>query len=111
MKTFYTEQDIEHLWSSGVTTLTVGDAVVLTALAQERAQALGLTLVEGSVKGSQAIPSSSSDIVARVKARVVARLGTTQYNDLLDEIIPKVLARATAAPPSASASTAKNDSY
>jgi hypothetical protein len=40
-------------------------------------------------------PSAEVDLVAQVKAAVIARLGTTAHNDLLDQIIPQVLARLT----------------
>lgn len=35
------------------------------------------------------------DVAAQVKSAVIARLGTTAHNDLLDQIIPQVLARLT----------------
>lgn len=38
-------------------------------------------------------PSSETDLVAQVKTAVIARLGTTAHNDLLDQVIPQVLAR------------------
>ncbi|MBI1879462.1 MAG: hypothetical protein HYR94_14795 [Chloroflexi bacterium] len=37
--------------------------------------------------------SSEADLVAQVKSAVIARLGTTVHNDLLDQVIPQVLAR------------------
>jgi hypothetical protein len=37
--------------------------------------------------------ASSPDLVMKIKAAVVARLGTDKYNDLLDRIIPQVLAK------------------
>lgn len=36
-----------------------------------------------------------TDMVARIKAAVIARLGTNAHNDLLDQIIPQVLAQLT----------------
>jgi len=38
-------------------------------------------------------PASADETAKKIKAAVVARLGTDRYNDLLDEIIPQVLAR------------------
>jgi hypothetical protein len=38
-------------------------------------------------------PSSDTDLVAQVKSAVIAKLGTTVHNDLLDQVIPQVLAR------------------
>ena len=34
-----------------------------------------------------------SEQVAHIKSAVIARLGTTEHNDLLDQIIPRILAR------------------
>lgn len=39
--------------------------------------------------------TSQTDVAAQVKAAVIARLGTSAHNDLLDQIIPQVLARLT----------------
>ncbi len=39
------------------------------------------------------LKSVDNNLVARVKAGVVAKLGTTAYNDLLDQVIPQVLAQ------------------
>ena len=45
-KTFYTEHDIEDMFKSGVTRLELSDNVVLTGLAYEKAQKLGMQLVQ-----------------------------------------------------------------
>lgn len=45
-KQFYTERDIEDLAARGVFTLTIGDDVVLTELAFEKAQKVGVKLVQ-----------------------------------------------------------------
>jgi hypothetical protein len=45
-KQFYTERDIEDLAARGVLTLTMGDDVVLTELAYERAERLGVKLIQ-----------------------------------------------------------------
>lgn len=37
--------------------------------------------------------AGQTDVAAQVKSAVIARLGTTAHNDLLDQIIPQVLAR------------------
>lgn len=37
--------------------------------------------------------TSEADLVAQVKSAVIARLGTNAHNDLLDQVIPQVLAR------------------
>ena len=45
-KEFYTERDIEDMWKRGITSLRVDDNVVLTELAYEKAQRLGMKLVK-----------------------------------------------------------------
>ncbi len=46
MKKFYTERDIEDMFKSGQMTLEMGDDVVLTDLAYERANRLGVKLIQ-----------------------------------------------------------------
>jgi|SRR5688500_8566182 len=107
MKIFYTERDIEDMHRSGLTWLEVHDDVVLTDLAREKAVSLGIALVApGQASSSPPPPSASpptppanpSDLVGRIKANVIARLGTNDYNDLIDQIIPQVLARLNTTP-------------
>jgi hypothetical protein len=43
--------------------------------------------------GSLPPATSEADLVTQVKSAVIARLGTTAHNDLLDQVIPQVLAR------------------
>ena len=110
MKIFYTEQDITDMYTSGVRELNIHDDVVLTDLAREKAIALDirLTMVKPSVGVTETmIPAGPSSplkstaqltkvqLTAEVKARVIARLGTTAYNEVLDQIIPLVVARLT----------------
>jgi hypothetical protein len=38
---------------------------------------------------------SEIDVTSQIKSAVIARLGTNAHNDLLDQIIPQVLARLT----------------
>jgi len=45
-KEFYTEKDIEDLWKRGVMSLELSDSVVLTELAYEKANRLGMKLVQ-----------------------------------------------------------------
>ncbi len=47
-KTFYTEKDIEDMVKRGNLSLEVGDQVVLTDLAYEKANRLGMHLVQGA---------------------------------------------------------------
>ena len=121
MKTFYTERDIVDMHAAGVTEIKVDDTVVLTDLAREKAEALGVTLTPaGQRRTSSGLSSSMSpptqpelDTVAQVKARVIARLGTGEYNDVLDQVIPQVLARLSGGPaqpaPNAPSKTAGSD--
>ena len=55
-KTFYTEKDIEDLYNSGTKSLQVGDDVVLTELAYEKAQRLGLQLISDAADNPPAAP-------------------------------------------------------
>ncbi|MEM7345408.1 MAG: hypothetical protein AAF485_14300 [Chloroflexota bacterium] len=110
-KTFYTERDIVDLHATGATEIPINDDVVLTELAREKATELGLQLVEGDTICHQAGPASplppttppppktssasptDPALIDHIKARVMARLGTSEFNDLLDQVIPMVLTR------------------
>lgn len=143
MKIFYTERDIEDMHARGVTEIEVDDDVVLTDLAREKATDLGIGLVDKKPGADaermlkafganlpapaktppQPVQTSSantergqenSEVVEQVKAGVIARLGTTEYNGILDQIIPQVLARLTNNPKSTTghqASASKNSDY
>ena len=95
-KTFYTERDIEDMIARGVTKLTINEDVVLTDLARERAAKLGLSLVEGSAEtGLVDNPTNeltANELAAKVKAVVLARMGSSVSEELLETIIAKVLA-------------------
>jgi hypothetical protein len=105
MKTFYTERDIADLHAAGVREIEVNDDVVLTDLAREKVAALGISLkvVEACGCALQPAPPPAptaptldrAKLVSQVKARVMARLGTTAYNGLLDQVIPQVVAQLT----------------
>lgn len=111
-KEFYTERDIEDMWKRGVTSLQVHENVVLTELAYERAQRLGMRLVREqpveppaapvrpylsqarkpeSTAATISAPPAETDIAARIRAAVTARLGTQVDPQLLDSIIQRVL--------------------
>jgi hypothetical protein len=53
-KIFYTERDIEDLFSSGITTLVISDDVVVTDLAREKAGKLGVELLKENDQPSSA---------------------------------------------------------
>jgi len=55
-KEFYTERDIEDLFKRGVMTLEVTDNVVLTELAYEKANRLGMKLLRGQPDNPPAAP-------------------------------------------------------
>jgi hypothetical protein len=108
MKIFYTERDIEDMHAAGVRQLEVDDNIVLTDLARDKAQDLGIALVPaGQAQSQPRFPASpvsppaaqpgQADLAAKVRAAVIARLGTDSYNDLLDQVIPQVLARLNSA--------------
>jgi hypothetical protein len=115
-KEFYTERDIEDLFKRGSMSLRVDDNVVLTELAYEKAQRLGMQLVrERPVeppaapvrpyisqfqKPEPAAPSAPApaaadagvaDLPARIREAVTARLGAQVDPALLDLIIQRVL--------------------
>ncbi len=111
-KTFYTERDIEDLARQGVTSLVVDENVVLTDLAREKAERLGVQLVRehdtppsapvrpyisppspaaGSPPASPGKPHSKAELRQRVREAVIARLGGEVDPALLETIIHRVL--------------------
>jgi hypothetical protein len=114
-KSFYTERDIEELAARGVKSLEVDDDVVLTELAVEKAERLGVKLVRADLQRGDvprpgapvrpyiasavesrpakdaAAPQSRDDLHQRVRAAVIARLGSQLDPALLDRIIQRVL--------------------
>ena len=111
-KTFYTERDIEDFAARGVMKLVVNNDVVLTELAREKAERLGVKLARehetppsapvrpylspespsASEKTKPAkVPAGKADLQERVRSAVVARLGSEVDPALLDTIIKRVL--------------------
>ena len=119
-KEFYTEKDVEDLFRRGVTSLETNDNVVLTQLAYEKANSLGMKLVRDKpdnppgapmrpyISQRQSKPSAPSvtlpaggvspsvsaeegELQQRIRNAVVARLGTQVDSNLLDVIIRRVL--------------------
>ena len=113
-KQFYTERDIEDLTARGVFTLTIGDNVVLTELAFEKAQVLGVKLVQPqplppaapvrpylnepvtpapSGQCNTAVSSLQDDetLRQRIRTAVKAKLGDQVDANLLETIITRVL--------------------
>ena len=115
-KTFYTEIDIEDMVKQGILSLDINDNVVLTDLAYEKANRLGLKLVRDkpenppaapvrpyvaqqmpqkpaeAVTGVVVPPPAATDLAQRIHSAVVARLGNQVDPALLDTIIQRVLA-------------------
>jgi hypothetical protein len=109
-KEFYTERDIEDMFKRGVMSLQITDNVVLTELAYEKANRLGMQLLREKPltppaapvrpyisQASQpafapAVPAPvETDLAARIRAAVLAQLGSQVDPALLDVIIQRVL--------------------
>ncbi len=117
-KVFYTVRDIEDMARRGQLRLELADHVVVTDYARERARDLGVELVRPPTMDdrrktasaptasptpsssptpapSSAVhrPSSDDEIVRRIKAAVIARVGPGVDEALLDRIIPTIVRR------------------
>lgn len=114
-KVFYTEIDIEDMVKRGILSLAINDNVVLTDLAYEKANRLGLKLVrdkpenppaapvrpyvvqqmsQKQMEATQivdATPPASIDLAQRIRSEVMARMGNQVDPVLLDAIIQRVL--------------------
>lgn len=88
-KTFYTERDIIDLAGRGVMSLEVNDDVVLTDLARDEALKRGVRLVRSA--SLQAEEPAQAELVHRVKAAVIARLGDEVDSQLLDAVVRRVV--------------------
>ena len=118
-KKFYTERDIEDMIRQGNFSLELTDDVVLTELAYEKAERLGMNLIKehasppaapvrpyisaelnpkpvaqkpGSYQAASSAPApTQTDLKKRVRDAVFARLGGQVDPVLLDTIINRVL--------------------
>jgi len=113
-KEFYTERDIEDMFKRGVMSLNVTENVVLTELAYEKANQLGMQLVRSQPDNSPSLPvrpyiaqktasaaptasnslsaeQTERDLQTRIRQAVVARMGNQVDSELLDVIIQRVL--------------------
>jgi hypothetical protein len=114
-KTFYTEIDIEDMVKRGILSLEINDDVVLTDLAYEKANRLGVKLIRDKPENPPAAPvrpyivqqmpqkqmeappgvdvppPTANDLAQRIHNAVVARLGNQVDPALLDTIIQRVL--------------------
>jgi hypothetical protein len=84
-KTFYTERDIEDMARRGVTTLVVSDDVVLTELARESAMKFNIRLVKENPVHPE--DDGKAELIHRIKAAVIARLGGDVDMVLLDNVV------------------------
>jgi L-fuculose-phosphate aldolase len=84
-KTIYTDQDIEDIVNKGTTTLFIGDRdIVLTELAYEKAERLGLKLVNKrgeNAQSAQLPPPSTQDANTRLKVAAEIALTSTPTNE------------------------------
>ena len=94
-KTFYTERDIDDLYARGVRVIDVGDDVVITDLAREQALKHGIRLARKGASSSATSqpPTAQAEIVSKVKAAVIARLGNGVDPALLEAVITRVVAQ------------------
>lgn len=116
-KEFYTEKDIEDLVRRGVMMLDVNENCVLTDLAYEKANRLGMKLVRSKAENPPAapvrpylsenvaahpaasaaaavppsVPAAQGDLPGRIRKAVLAKLGTQVDPVMLDTIIQRVL--------------------
>jgi hypothetical protein len=90
-KTFYTERDIVDLAGRGVTSLEVNDNVVLTDAARDEALKRGVRLVRAPRQPTQGEDADQAELVHRVKAAVIARLGDQVDAEMLNAVVTKVV--------------------
>ena len=94
-KTFYTERDIEDLANQGITSLIIHDDIVLTDLAREKANHLGIALVDAQdaphIEDQKNQPYIDDDLSSQIKAKVVAQTGNRIPEDIIDTVIRRVL--------------------
>jgi len=90
-KTFYTERDIDDLHARGVTTLDLHDDVVITDLARERCDLHGIRLVRRKPANAHPADAADAELIHRVKAAVLARLGDQVDAQLIDTVVTRVV--------------------
>jgi len=110
-KKFYTERDIEDMVAGGAYSLIVDEDVVLTALAFEKAERLGVKLLQPHQtppaapirpylselrKNDQSTtlskePIANDELRQRIRTAVKAKLGDQIDDALLETIITRVL--------------------
>jgi hypothetical protein len=83
---FLTKRDIEDLAAAGTTRIELDAQTVVTDVARDRARELGVQLVPAA--GTMP-PPETGELHARVRAAVIARLGSTPAD--LDAVITRLL--------------------
>ena len=101
-RTIYTERDIEDLARRGEKELVLTEDVYLTDLARERAEKLGVSLrpVSPSATSNASLPitsdmhhESTEELVGKIKADVLAKLGPEIDAALIERIVRRVLSQ------------------
>ena len=87
MKKILTVHDIEALQTQGIKEIEVTNDVIVTDVARERAEKLGIRLKR--LKGVGGRHSPESDLRHRVRKEILARLGTVP--DGLDAMIDQAI--------------------
>jgi len=108
-KVFITERDIEDLAREGSHQLVVGEDVVLTDLAYEKAGRLGIELIQPHdtppaapmrpyisksskpTPAALAAPDRNAELRRQVKQAVMARLGSQADEALIEQIINRAV--------------------
>ena len=113
-KEFYTERDIEDMFKRGEMSLNVTENVVLTELAYEKANRLGMKLLRSQPDNPPCAPvrpyiaqnttpampavqpsipekQTEQNLQSRIHATVMERMGSQVDPELLDVIIQRVL--------------------
>jgi hypothetical protein len=90
-KIFYTERDIDDMFTRGMTSVDVHDGVVLTDLARERMFKYGMT--PNRIKPNVHPEDNPQELlIHRIKAAVISRLNGQIDPVLLDNVIRRVIA-------------------
>jgi len=100
-KTIYTERDVEDLARRGVKEIAVTDEVYVTDVARERAEKLGIALRAPSAiaapaptPGALNVPRENAEqVIAQVKADVLAKLGSNVDAALIERIVRRVVSQ------------------
>ena len=94
-KTILTEQDIDAFKQRGATEICTNDEIYLTDLAFERAEKLGLP-IRNTPSATTPVPSNLDDkekLVLKVKAGVIARLGSDIDEKQVEAIVRRVVSQ------------------